>query len=504
MGLFEVGEYFPPVEQEDRIIRYRRNKDLIKSHHWEVFQQKQLLLNEDQKKILYLCSDLPALICKKSADFLFGETPVFTVGKDDKSKEQQRLDLMIKENKLHKNNYESALSNAYKGDSFYKIRWGQRYGGLVDAKLDPFRVFIETQKADYVFVELIPGSTEIYAYHIAVPTVVPSTGDEEWLLTVESHYPGKIVTTKYGMSILTTSKTDNEVTSWKIYKQFSDYEESPTKVGEPLIVHVPNFSIDDEWEGIDDISGNYTLFGEINNRLTQIANILNKHSDPLLIVPKEALVDDGTGQAVYNVEDKVFGMDGGEKLVKPEYVTWNGQLEYAFKQLEKAIDKVLINSEIPPVALGMSDSGTSGSSSLAIKFRMNSLLSKIRRKRMYYDEGLKKAFELAQKLEKANDPSLDYDDFDVYIAWQDGLPSDDKARADIISVRTGGKPTMSQKTALMTEYNLTEVQAELEMKRIREEEDAEFEVSNSLEKKQTTPLIQSDINSNPDKKGFEE
>jgi Phage portal protein, SPP1 Gp6-like len=504
LELFEVGEYFPPVEQEDRIIRYRTNKDLFKGHHWEVFQQKQLLLNEDQKKILYLCSDLPALICKKSADFLFGESPVFSAGKDSNSKEQKRLDAMVRENTLHKKNYESALSNAYKGDAFYKIRWGQRYGGLVSAALDPFRVFIETQKADYVFVELIPGTTEIYAYHLAFPSVVPSTGDEEWLLTVESHYPGKIVTTKYGMTVLTTSKVDNEVTSWKIYKKFSDYEESNTQVGDPLIVHVPNFSIDDEWEGIDDLSGNYKLFGEINNRLTQIANILDKHSDPVFIVPKEALQDDGSGKAVYSVEDKVFGMDGGEKLVKPEYVTWNGQLEYAFKELERAIEEVLINAEIPPVALGKSDSGTSGSSSLAIKFRMNSLLSKIRRKRMYYDEGLKKAFELAQKLEKANNPTVDYEDFQVLINWQDGLPSDEKAKADVVSVRTGGKPTMSQKTALMNEYNLTEEQAALEMKRIREEEDMEFEVSNSLEKKQSTPLIQSNINSNPDKKGFEE
>ena len=65
------------------------------------------------------------------------------------------------------------------------------------------------------------------------------------------------------------------------------------------------------------------------------------------------------------------------------------------------VEILLTNAEIPAIALGKGDSGTSGSSGLAIKFRMNSLLAKINRKRQFYDKGLKELLITAQMLEHA-------------------------------------------------------------------------------------------------------
>jgi hypothetical protein len=78
---------------------------------------------------------------------------------------------------------------------------------------------------------------------------------------------------------------------------------------------------------------------------------------------------------------------------------------------------------------------------------------------------------LAQLLEKAVGKA-DYELFTPLINFRDGLPKDEMEMANIVSTRTGGAVTMSQKRALMYLDDMTEEQAEAEMERIKEEEEA--------------------------------
>ncbi|MBU5211063.1 phage portal protein [Heyndrickxia oleronia] len=481
MPIFEIGSYFPPSEEQGRIDRYRNNKYIFKGKHGLVFNQEQL--NEKQAHSIYISTNLAKLICIKSADFLFGETPIYSAGKNDDSNEQKAIERLVVDNDLNTTNYESALGNSYRGDSFYKIRWGQKYGGLLSKDIDPFRVIIESQKAEYVFVETMPGDTKtIYAYHIAFPQVIEETGDQEWVLKVESHYPGKIVYSEYKMTPIKTSKIENEVITWKIESEHEGARsEVETGVPFPLVVHVPNYTTDDDCLGIDDISESESLFDEINNRLSKIAEILDKHSDPAMVVPVGSLDIDERGNPVFHTgRDKVFEAEKNDLL--PQYITWNGQLEAAFKELDKLVDQVLLVSEIPPVALGKDNSGTSGASGLSIKWRMNSLLSKINRKRQYYDKALRQVLLIAQMLEhsKVGKEKLGYDITIPKIKFRDGLPDDEMEQATIAQVRTGGKPTQSQLGAIMEVNGFTEEQARIELERIREEERADSFVDTTV------------------------
>src|SRR5690606_31535510 len=107
--------------------------------------------------------------------------------------------------------YETAISNAFRGDAFYKIRWGQRWGGALSKDLDPFRIFIEAQNPEYVFPEVSPvDANQIIAYHIAFPQLVDTGDGERWVLNIESHYPGRIVYRRMTMSEINTN-FDNEV-----------------------------------------------------------------------------------------------------------------------------------------------------------------------------------------------------------------------------------------------------------------------------------------------------
>lgn len=470
MGLFGVGEIYPPYTHLDRIKKYRTNRELFKGNHFEAIKDPQNRIGGDRKELLYLSVNLPGVICKKSADLLFGEKPTYSAGKADDAKEQTALEKLVDDNDLNHLNYKSALGNAYRGDSFYKIRWGQEWEGMVDKKADPFRSIIESQNPEYVFPETMPGNaSKIYVYHIAYPEAIAVEGGEAWVLNVESHYPGYIQYSKYEMESNLISRK-NVVEQWRITAPLPvDVERVETGVPFPLVVHVANYATDESWEGIDDLSEHMALFDEINTRLTQIANILDKHADPAIAVPTGTLGEDEYGNPMFNIgRDKVFEIMGKDDIV-PQYLTWNGQLNSAFQELEKLVDLLLICAEIPEVALGAGDTGTSGSSGLAIKFRLSSLLAKINRKRQFYDKGLQWTIFLAQTLEESRTNKLGFKPFTPNIKFQDGLPKDDLEQANIMSLRTGGKPTLSQKSALMEMDGLTEEQADAEIDRMAEE-----------------------------------
>lgn len=469
--LFTIGDYFPPIEHEKRIKRYRDNKKLAQGLHFDVFEKVHNRLSKTQRDLIYISANLPGVIAKKSADFLFGETPAITAGKES-SAEQVAIERIIEENDLHITNYEAALGNSYRGDTFYKIKWAQTWRGQLPESVDPFRVVIEAQNASFVFPETLPGNAkQIVAYHIAVPIPVGDERNLEWILLVESHYPGRIINRQFRMTALNTN-VDNEVVLWKIYAEITEaYGETQTGVAFPLVVHVPNFAFDDSWEGADDLTEHISLFDEINNRLSQIAVILDKHADPAIAIPSGLMDVDEEGRPIFHVGAmKVFEIDGKED-VPPKYITWDGQLEAAFKELERLVDLLLTAAELPAVALGKDNSGTSGASGLSIKWRMNSLLAKINRKRQYYDKGLKNVLYIAQLLEHAqSDEKLQYKPTWPKINFKDGLPDDEMEMANIMSVRTGGKATISQRTAIKMLDDLTDEQVDEELKRITDEE----------------------------------
>jgi Phage portal protein, SPP1 Gp6-like len=466
--MFQKGDFYPPVEHQDRIKRYKENKLLFEGKHWELFRK----YNLSKKSNLYVSVNLAGIIAKKSADFLIGDGVQVSAGKEDNSKEQIALDRLKEQNDLDILFYESALANAYRGDSFFKVRYGQEYAGLYPVEFDEPRVIIETVNAEYVFPETAKHNRNlIVAYHIAIPNRLDESEDikkpSNWVLNVESHYAGKIEYRQFELTC-TVTEADGTPVEWKIGNQIGEVQVVQTHVPVPLVVHVPNFAVDDSWQGLDDLTELKPLFDELNNRLSQIASIMDKHSNPALALPMGLLVEDENGRPMFNVADsKVFELDEKDRV--PQYITWNGQLLEAYQEIDRLIELILITAEIPAVALGKGDSGTSGSSGLSIRFRLNSLISKIKRKRKYYEKALKRVFLIAQYLEHVVGIA-DYELTTPKLVFTDGLDRDEMEMANLMAVRTGGAITMSQKRAIMLLDGLTEAQAEAEIKRIEMEQ----------------------------------
>lgn len=476
-SMFSIGELYPPEKHYQRIKGYKENKKIFKGHHCDVFN-KYSIGNDRAKEILYISVNLAGIICKKSADFLFGEEIKILAGKGENTPEQEAFNRFMEENYLNIMLYENALSNAYAGDSFIKVRYGQEYAGELPPELDEPRVIIESVNPEFVLPETVTwDKKKIKCYHIAIPLY--NEDKKQWFLSVETHYAGRILYSKYLMTPLYYN-SDNEPERFEITGvDESSFVEVITGVSIPLVVHIPNLSTADSWEGIDDLTEIHPLLDEINNRLSQIADILDKHSNPAMAIPSGLLDVDEDGNAKFRVAvDKVFEVMGKEDVI-PQYITWNGQLNEAFQELDRLIDLVLTVTEIPAVALGKGDSGTSGSSGLAIKWRMNSLLAKVNRKKQYYAKGLKQIFFLAQKLEEA----LEIAEYEITIPvlnFQDGLPKDEMEQANIMAIRSGGAKTISQKAAIMLLNNMTEEQAETEIERITKEEESSMETAPSF------------------------
>ncbi|MGG0487186.1 phage portal protein [Priestia aryabhattai] len=466
--LFVKGEYFPLTDHEMRIQKYRRNEKLAKGDHEHVFP------NSYEKNEIYLSANFAGLITRKASDFLFGEVPTISSGKESQSSEQKALDRFTEENKMHRLNYQQSLLAATLGDCFYKIRYGQEYSGMFPLTADPKRLIIEGVDPKKVYPQTSPwDKSKIVAYHIAEPMLVAGESDK-WNLHVETHMAGKIIYRQFELDVFRTNKF-GEIELFKIGNEIpSGYDEEATGVPVPLVVHIANYNDGLDWHGQDDISEHIKLFDEINNRISQISAILDKHADPAIAVPSGLLQVDGEGNTYFNVAvNKVFEVMGKEDII-PQYITnSNPQLAEAFKELDMLLEFLMSTTEIPPVAVGLKDSGTSGNSGLSIKWRMNSLIAKINRKRQFFDEGLKKVYVIAQMLEEYANPSIvDYELTVPQIGFKEGLPQDDMETSQRMAVLTNGSQLLSQKSAIMQAFGMTEEQADAEIKRIEDEREA--------------------------------
>jgi len=189
-------------------------------------------------------------------------------------------------------------------------------------------------------------------------------------------------------------------------------------------VPVNNILTTDRVTGLDDYSDLDSIIQELEVRIAQISRILDKHADPNMYGPDTALEHDpATGQWGYRGGGKYFPVSQGEQ--PPGYVTWDGQLEAAFRQIDLLMEQLYILSETSAAAFGQLKSGLAESGT-ALRRLMMAPLAKVNRIRMRFDPALKEVLWLASRLEKAQGMSGAVVLEDIHIDWKDGLPDDEQ------------------------------------------------------------------------------
>jgi hypothetical protein len=142
-------------------------------------------------------------------------------------------------------------------------------------------------------------------------------------------------------------------------------------------------------------------------------------------------------------------------------------LDAAFKQVEKLIELLAVISEMGTAVFGNAENTGVAASGTALRLRYVSLLAKIKRVSLRYTPALVRALKLCSEL-----GGVVLTKAAINVVWQDGLPNDEKERAEIADIRTGKKATMSQHEAIMYLDGKSAKQADQTYEQILEEEAA--------------------------------
>lgn len=449
LNFLNKGEIFPPKSESDRLKLYEDNKKLFKGGHDEVyheaFKRIERVINDFGEVISYpVIINYQKLFTLKLIDLLLGEEPKIKAKKAD-SADQGAIEKIKEKSDLINTSYMIGIDVIRYGDGLFYV-YKDVDGGKIGFTQPP-----------YWFPVVNPLNTNDILHHVIA---YMQGEDDNQTLVCQIH-----------------SKGSYEQREYRLSKTMQGYEISTllrtnfiqTGLDDFAVIQVSNLRTTDSITGYDDYTDVDSIISEILVRVAQISKILDKHATPSVSGPSSCIeVDHITGEAKLKMGN-FFPTDCKEDP-EVKYITWEGQLEAAFKQLELLINALYIVSETGATLLGETDKAGNAATGTALKLKMMSPQTKVKRIRMRFDPALKKAIKLCSQL--GGKDVVNLTDTPISITWQDGVPTDEKEQAEIMASRTGNKPTISQKRAVMMLDDLTEEQAEEELERINEDEAA--------------------------------
>ncbi len=402
LDFLQAGKPWPPPTEAERLERYAQNRLLFEGKHEQVYKDWIRLLREDQQATLEMVLNWHKRLTLLFADLLLGEPPKISAGDQD-SPEQEAAERIVEDNGLMNVAYEVAIDVPRYGTGIFKIRYDRR-------------AIIEGQQPAIWFPVVKPDNIKETQAHVLAWTYEEDVQERGKTVTkkylqTEIHERGRIITAKYPI--------ENNIIGPAI-----EYAETETGVDEFLVVPVNNVLTTDRVMGLDDYSDLDSIIQALEVRVAQIERILDKHADPNMYGPDTALEHDpATGQWGYRGGGKYFPVGQGEQ--PPGYVTWDGQLDAAFKQIDLLMEQLYILSETSAAAFGQLKAGLAESGT-ALRRLMLAPLAKVNRIRMRFDPALKEVLWLASLLEKAQGMSGAVVLGNIHIDWKDGLPDDEQ------------------------------------------------------------------------------
>jgi len=447
-------DHWPPEDQEHitRLENYRRCRLLFKGRHQDVWPRVQSWLEKEvDKGMVYVVCNFAGLLSKVAADMLFGEPVRLSIG-DPESPEQTYLTDLVTTNRVRTLNYEMALSCSWRGEVIYKVRHGIRAN---QDQVQPRSIIEAVSPA--IFYPII-GQDNIRGLEGGVfgwikqghSGIKGGPTDREYL-RIERQLPGRIENELYLMDH--DGRTISQRMKLDVFPEYANLQEyQETGIDKLLFCHVPNLRLEDEFYGLSDYYDLESIFDEMNNRVSRVSRVLDKHESPKLILPPGIMKWDDTRQRYYiEKEDlEAIEVDRKDQTVGgdlPKYLTWDAQLNAAFAHIDKLLEMAFLVSETSPDAFGLGKRGAA-ESGRALKFRLLRLLAKINRKKLYFDEAIEYTLQRAFELDRAAGVQGAPEDADLRREWADGIPDDPKEQSEIENTRTGGKATSSVRSAV--------------------------------------------------------
>lgn len=408
---------FWPEADALRLGTYIRDRALFDGAHHIVFPEWGEALRPERRAQIWLTINWHQMLSTIWPDLLVGEPPQFTAATPE---QQTYLDTLISDNRLVNTIYEVGIDVSRYGD------------GLFNTWFNGKKVRIGTACPEVWVPWASPADIKDVEGHVLGWRYEQ---DKKFFLDTQTHTPGWVQHTIYEL--------DREGV---IVRVVQEDEPKATGIDDAMLVTpVHNVTTSDRYFGISDYDICESICQEEESRLSQIKFVLDKNSDPNLKGPASVVTTNPvTGQSEVKTGGKYFPLNIGEDV---NYLTWDGQLEAAFKELEDLQNKKFQLTGISPALFG-GDFGRAESGS-AMKRLLISTLRKINRLRMQFDPAVREVISIASRLAVANEVpgAVEIGPQDVHIAWQDGLPQDLVETASAYStLKTAG--LVSTKTAV--------------------------------------------------------
>ena len=460
-------QQFPTEDSVLRLRQYGTYERLLEGNHYTAYiADVGKDFSERYKYLRYLQCNFAGLISKVIADVLFGEK--VTIEAKEKNKEQQAfIDALMYENRLNTQLYESALFNSARGDAVLRVRVDD--GQIKIDDINPAMYYPELGEnfRDEPEVKTLAWKT----YH------KKEDGKVDTYLLKEIHTKGLIEMKIYLMK----EKDSKEVARPVAIDEYNElmgteYKEFiETGIDEIPIVHIPNFRINNNYWGVSDYHDLQPLFFAINNRMTSIDNILDKHSDPIIAVPEGILDENGeVNKSALNMVEVRTGED------KPEYIVWNANLEIAFQQVDELVKMIFLMGEISPDVVGLDTRRGSAESGRALKMRMLRTLAKKNRKALYYEEAIQRVIQIAsmfaKKGNKAGEVGYKGEEIIPSVTFADGIVDDkvEEITNETMKLEAG---LTSKKRAIKVIEDMEDKEAEDLIKEIAKDDESKADIS---------------------------
>lgn len=446
-------------ERQESYLVYRRMYKGKKLNETLPDYEGRIFGNKAFKRIFNLIINFPGLLSRACGDLLFGEPARF---KAKNGKGDEYLQKLKRDSFLDSQLFTSEISNSYRGDAVLALIVTN---GTARIKTIPAYNYYILPSAD--------DCTIAEAEYIASKTV---SVDGKNVIRITEYTDGMIRELAY--EALKVDGSEHGKECWKVGNEVSlEYVYGVNNSSLPaamleydkaygrMIQHIPNFHDDEQFFGFSDYCDLVSIFDAINNRISNIDGYLDVHSKPKLVGPDELLDLEGN----FDFQADFLAMQNAEANKSLYYLTWDGKIEGSMRQLEYLEKKMFQISEMSQAIFGI-DLISSVDSSMAMRQFFVRTKAKINRKRMLYDERLKRfLFAVMYFCARLKlDGAQECEGIDIF--WQDGIPRDYAESVQIESQRIGAGMT-SVRSAMKRTDLISDEEVDEEFGQIKKEKE---------------------------------
>ena len=449
----QPGRMFPPAGEKSRIQRYRENAALFDGDHFEssvmrhrygTCQESITVYSECARRISRVVGNFENVISFpvllnyqrlasiKMADLVCGEFPSITgANEEENTKLKQARDNTDLASKLYSavidiSRYGDAVQRVYKDyDGKFNVTYWDPCEWYPVVSQDGTNTIVKHCLCWLENLETDERKSPNYILHAQIHGTRP----EE-----VGYYEHRIYTMNSQTSTIGKLQSSERV---------------KTGLNTCAVRHLKSFSVTNNIYGYDDYMPIDSILSEIMARIGQISVILDKHADPNITGPVSMLSRDEKTGELYLKTGKFFAVSPGEE--QPKYMTWEGQLSSAFKQLEILFNQLYILSEMGAALLGESSGGSQAISGTAMRFKMASPLAKARR---VSNSLILPIRELMSQLTNGEVPFEN-----ISVTWKDGLPDDPREQVEIAKLATGATKMMPLVNGIMEYFGKSNEEA---------------------------------------------